>query len=153
MANSRFVYVTYIRTTPEKLWQALTEPEFNRKYWFGYWLDSEWKAGASWKMMATDGSVSDAGNIVEIEPHKRMVIRWRNEFRPELKAEGYSRMTCELEQQGDTVKLTIVHEIEQDKSKFIEAVSGGWPQILSSLKSLLETGEPLARAKPTPKSA
>src|SRR5271166_7033850 len=150
MSNSKFVYVTYIRTTPEKLWQALTEPEFLRKFWFGYWQDSEWKPGASWTMRSTDGRVTDAGSIVEIEPHSRMVIKWRNEFRPELKVEGYSRMTYELERQGGSVKLTIVHEIEQDSSKFIEAVSGGWPQVLSSLKSFLETGEPLARPQREP---
>jgi len=145
MGNSRFVYVTYIRTTPEKLWQALIEPEFTRRYWFGCSQECEWKPGASWRLMYPDGRITDTGEIREIVPQRRLVIAWRNEFRPELKAEGFSRMTCELEQQGASVKLTILHEIEQDGSKFIEAVSGGWPQILSSLKSLLETGEPLAR--------
>lgn len=143
MAESRFVYVTYIRTTPEKLWQALIDPEFTRRYWLETSQESEWKAGASWRMTAPDGLVTDSGKIVEIEPHRRLVLAWRNEFKPELREEGYSRLTYQLEQQGDSVKLTILHEIDKPDSKFIHAVSGGWPMILASLKSLLETGESL----------
>jgi uncharacterized protein YndB with AHSA1/START domain len=90
-----------------------------------------------------DGRVADSGEVLEIEPHKRLVLSWRNEFKPELHAEGYSRLTYELEPQGDTVKLTAIHEMDQPDSKLIQAVSGGWPHILSSLKSLLETGESL----------
>ena len=77
---------------------------------------------------------------MEIEPEKRLVLRWRNEFRPELKAEGYSTCTMELEPKGDAVKLTVTHTIDRENAKIIEAVSGGWPQVLSNLKSLLETG-------------
>jgi uncharacterized protein YndB with AHSA1/START domain len=153
MGESRFVYVTYIRTTPEKLWQALLEPEFTRQYWYGCWQDCEWKQGATWQLMFSDGRVGDTGEIIEIEPHRRLVVSWRNEFRPELKVEGYSRMTCELEQQGELVQLRIVHEMGQDNSKLIEAVSGGWPKILASLKSLLETGVSLADTKQLPKTA
>ena len=144
MADSRFVYVTYIRTTPEKLWQALIEPEFTRRFWCETWQDSEWKPGASWRIMTPDDRVADSGEVLEIEPYRRLVLRWRNEFRPELRAEGYSRMTCALEPVGGSVKLTIIHEMDRPGSKFIEAVSNGWPHILASLKSLLETGESLA---------
>ena len=84
---------------------------------------------------------SDAGEILEATPPKRLVIKWRNEFRPELKAEGYSRCTFELETVDDAVKLTVTHTIDKENAKFITAVSGGWPRILSNLKSLLETGE------------
>jgi uncharacterized protein YndB with AHSA1/START domain len=147
MANDRFVYVTYIRTTPEKLWEALLKPEFTRIYWFGVTQECEWKKGAPWKMVFSDGRVGDAGEIIEIEKPKRLVIKWRNEFRPELKAEGYSRCTIELEPISDSVKLTVVHEIDKSGSKFIEAVSGGWPKILSSLKSMLETGKALEEIK------
>ncbi len=140
---SEFVYVTYIRTTPAKLWQALTDPDFNRRYWFGIHCESDYTAGASWKMVAGDGTITDAGEILEAEPEKRLVIKWRNEFRPELKAEGYTRCTFGIEPEGDAVKLTIVHQIDRPGAKVIEAVSGGWPKILSSLKSLLETGTPL----------
>ena len=146
MSKPSFVYVTYIRTTAEKLWRALIEPEFTRQYWAGTWQESDWKVGAAWRIMIPDGRVADSGEIVAIEPHNRLVLTWRNEFKPELREEGYSRLTYQLEQQGDMVKLTLTHEIEQPpsgKSKFIEAVSSGWPAILASLKSLLETGESL----------
>jgi uncharacterized protein YndB with AHSA1/START domain len=150
MADSRFVYVTYIRTTPEKLWRALTEPEFTRRYWCETTHESEWKPGATWRIMKPDGRVADSGEVVEIEPHRRLVLRWRNEFKPELRAEGYSRLTYEIEQQGESVKLTVIHEMDRPDSKLIEAVSGGWPLILASLKSLLETGEPLEETRRWP---
>jgi len=153
MADSRFVYVTYIRTTPEKLWQALIEPEFTRRFWCECWQESEWKTGASWRLMIPDGRVGDSGEILEIEPQRRLVLSWRNEFKPELREEGYSRLTLELEQQGGSVKLTVIHEMDRPGSKFIEAVSGGWPLILASLKSLLETGEPLEETRHWPKGA
>ncbi len=139
-AESRFVYVTYIRTTPERVWSALTTPEFAQQYWRGAKPEAEWKAGGSWKLVLPDGRVADTGEIVEFEPAKRMTIRWRNEFRPELKAEGWSLCVMEIETEGDAVKLTVTHSIEREGSKFIDAVTAGWPQILSNLKSLLETG-------------
>jgi uncharacterized protein YndB with AHSA1/START domain len=142
MSKSTFVYVTYIRTTPHKLWSALTEPEFTRKYWFGMDVLSDWKTGSPWRLVFPDGRVADTGEILEADPPRRLVIKWRNEFRPELKAEGYARCTMELEPVDGTVKLTITHGIDHEASKFIEAVSGGWPRILSNLKSLLETNEP-----------
>lgn len=151
MAKSEFVYVTYIRTTPEKLWRALTEPEFQRQFWYGITQESDWKPGASWCMKFSDGRIADAGEVVEIEPLRRLVLKWRHELRPELKAEGYSRMTYELEQKGEEVKLTVQHEIDVAESKFIGAVSGGWPMILSILKSFLETGEPLGQMDRNPK--
>jgi uncharacterized protein YndB with AHSA1/START domain len=140
-AKSRFVYVTYIRTSAEKLWSALTTPEFVEKYWLGIRMEAEWKAGGSWKLSFPNGRVADAGEIVVFEPAKRLSIRWRNEWKPEMNAEGWSLCTMEIEPAvGETVKLTVTHGIEHEGSKFIEAVSGGWPQILSNLKSLLETG-------------
>ena len=85
MAESRFVYVTYIRTTPEKLWQALIDPEFTRQYWVETWQECEWKPGASWRLMIPDGRVGDSGEVLEIEPERRLVLTWRNEFKPELR--------------------------------------------------------------------
>lgn len=143
--SDKFVYVTYIRTTQEKLWEALTKPEFTRAYWFGMACESEWKAGAPWRLTFPDGRIADTGMIVSAEAPHRAVISWRNEFKPELKEEGYSRATIELEPMGDAVKLTITHEIDRDGSKFIAAVGSGWPAVLSSLKSLLETGKALER--------
>jgi len=150
MSNSRFLYVTYIRATPEKLWEALTKPEFTRDYWFGCWQDCTWKPGASWKLMFNDGRLGDAGKVLEIDPPRKLVLEWRNEFRAELQAEGYSRATFSIEAQNDTVKLTVAHEMDRPQSKFIEAVSNGWPAILASLKSLLETGKALERANTIP---
>ncbi|MCI0362233.1 MAG: SRPBCC family protein [Phycisphaerales bacterium] len=151
MPSSRFVYITYIRTTPAKLWQALIGPEFTRQYWVQTWQESQWKPGAPWKLMIPDGRVGDSGKVLEIEPQRKLVLSWRNEFKPELRNEGYSRATFELEQQGESVKLTVIHEIDKPDSKLIESVSGGWPLILASLKSLLETGKPLEETRHWPK--
>lgn len=142
MAKTTFVYVIFIRTTPERLWEALTDEEFMKQYWFGMHCESRWTAGSPWKMVSGDGKITDAGEIAESDPPRRLVIKWRNEWKPEFKAEGYSRCTMELEPLGRAVRLSITHEMEREHSKFIEeGVSGGWPRILSNLKSLLETGE------------
>jgi uncharacterized protein YndB with AHSA1/START domain len=149
MAKPQFVYVTYIRSTPEKVWAALTDPQTIRKFWFNITAESDFKPGSSWALKFADGRTADTGEILEAEPPRRLVIRWRNEFKPELKAEGYSRCTMQIELAdyypdfgGKAVKLSIQHELESDAGgKFIEAVSGGWPKVLSNLKSLLETGD------------
>jgi uncharacterized protein YndB with AHSA1/START domain len=140
-AQSRFVYVTFIRTTLERLWSALTSEDFMKEYWFGMHFKTEWKAGAQWQLLFPDGRVADTGEIVEWDPPNKLVLKWRNEFRPELKAEGYAQCTIELQPVSDAVKLTITHTMDCAGSKLIEAVSGGWPRILSNLKSLLETGQ------------
>jgi uncharacterized protein YndB with AHSA1/START domain len=140
MARSTFVYVTYIRTTPEKLWSALTDAEFMKQYWFGMHCESEWTAGSPWKLVSSGGQTFDAGEIVEAHPPRRLVIRWRHQNKPELKAEGDSQCTIELEPGESAVKLSITHTIEREPSKLIDAVSGGWPKVISNLKSLLETG-------------
>jgi uncharacterized protein YndB with AHSA1/START domain len=142
-AKSSFVYVTYIRTTPGALWTALTTSEFMKKYWFGMNLESEWRPGSPWRLVFPDGRVADAGEIVEIEKPKRLVLKWRNQFRPELHEEGEARCVIEIEPAGEVVKLTITHEIDKSDSKLIGAVSIGWPKILSSLKTLLESGSAL----------
>jgi uncharacterized protein YndB with AHSA1/START domain len=151
MAESEFVYVTYIRTTPEKLWQALIDPKFTRRFWAGTVQECEWKPGATWKLMAPDGRVADSGGVVEIDPPRKLVLTWQNHLFPEMTAEGFSRMTYELEAKGETVKLTLTHTIEKCESKLIKSVSNGWPHILASLKSLLETGEPLEGTSAWPK--
>lgn len=140
MADSKFVYVTYIRTTIDKLWDALRLPEFTQAYW-GMTLDSTWKAGSPWKMVAPSGTVPDSGEVVEVDPPRRLVISWRHHLSDEM-GRGISHATFTLETMGDTVKLTVVHADEQPDSRLIAGVSTGWPRILSSLKSYLETGEP-----------
>ena len=144
MSSNTFIYVTYIRATPEKVWEALTKPEFNRQYWFGSHQESEWKPGSAWTLKMPDGRVADAGEVLECDPPRRIVLKWRNEFRPELKAEGYTRCTFEIEEEGGMTKLTVTHQAERP-SVFIDKVATGWPKILSSLKSLLETGNGLPR--------
>jgi uncharacterized protein YndB with AHSA1/START domain len=154
MSKSTFAYVTYIRTTPEELWSALTDGEFMKQYWFGSHCESEWTPGSAWTLMSPNGEISDSGEIVEADPPRKLVIRWQQQNKPELNAEGPSLCTIELEQSSTAVKLSITHTIERDPSKFIVAVSGGWPKIMSNLKSLLETGSvALGEPYPTANSA
>src|SRR5471030_2964384 len=144
MSKSTFAYVTFIRTTAERLWEALVTPEFMRQYWFDMHCESDFKTGSSWKLVFPDGQIADMGEIVEADPPRRLVIKWHNQWKPELKAEGPSLCTFTIEAVPDNakvLKLSVVHSIERDGSKLIEAVSGGWPRILSNLKTLLETGE------------
>ena len=144
MAKSQFVYVTYIRTTPEKLWTALTDAEFMKQYWFGMHCESAFTTGAPWRLVGETGEVWDAGEIVEADPPRKLVIRWTHQKKPELTAEGPSLCTMEIAPEGKAVKLSITHSVEREHSKLVEAVSGGWPKILSNLKSLLETGSIVA---------
>lgn len=150
MSKPKFVYVTYIRTTPDKLWAALTDPQTISKFWFGVTAESEFRTGSPWLLRFEDGVVADSGEILEVAPPKRLVIRWRNEFRPELRAAGFTRCTMEVEMAeyypgkgGKAVKLTVTHESEAEGEQgqpMIDAVSGGWPKVIANLKSLLETG-------------
>lgn len=135
-----FVYVIYIRTTPEKLWHALTTQEVISRYRFGMIVDTDWKVGSSWRMYA-DGNLMDSGEIVERIPEKRLAMSWVCEWKAELKAEGTSRCIFEIEPKDAASKLTLTHSMERADSKFIAAVSEGWPMVLSNLKSLLETGD------------
>jgi uncharacterized protein YndB with AHSA1/START domain len=146
--RSHFVYVTIIRTTPARLWEALTSPGFVSQYWYGVKVECAWTKGAPWRMAFPDGRVADAGEVLEVDPPRRLVVRWQNEWSAELKAEGPSRCTFQLEPLDGAVKLTITHEMDRPDSKFITAVSGGWPYTLSNLKSLLETGEIATSAHP-----
>ena len=150
MQRSEFIYVTYIRTTPEKLWEALTNPKFHRQFFYGTTHDCEWKKGSPWRLMIPDGRVADSGEVLDVDPSKLLVLKWRNEFKPELREEGYSRATFEIEPMGSSVKLTVTHVMDKEGSKFIEGVSEGWPSILASLKSLLETGESLEETRQWP---
>lgn len=150
MSQSKFVYVTYIRTTADKLWAALIEPEFTKQYWAGTHQESDWQVGSDWKIMIPDGRVGDSGKVLEFSPPHRLVVTWRNEFMPELKAEGHSTCTYELEPAGSAIKLTVTHEMPAPNSKMINSVSQGWPHLLASLKSLLETGESLVESRTWP---
>jgi uncharacterized protein YndB with AHSA1/START domain len=148
--KSQYVYVTYIKTTPEKLWAALTRPG-KLDYWFDMTQECEWKVGSPWKLKFEDGRVADAGEVLEVVPNKRLVLKWRNEFKPELKAEGFSQCTFEIEPSDGAVKLTVIHGIDVEHAKFVDAVGGGWPKVLSNLKSALETGSIALQAAYPPK--
>src|SRR5262249_21844791 len=140
MNGSKFVYVSYIRTTPEKLWHALTTPEIIEQYRFGMRVESEWKVGSTWSMFA-DGSLMDSGVSLESVAQQRLAVGWLSEWKPEFKAEGHYRCVYEIEPTGAAAKLTLTHSIERPDSEFIGAVSEGWPMVISNLKSLLETGD------------
>jgi uncharacterized protein YndB with AHSA1/START domain len=148
MAKSTFMYVTYIRSTPEKVWEALTTPEFAKQYWFGMHIASDWQAGSPWQMLFSDGRVADRGVVLEADAPRRLVLRWRNVWKPEYEAEGETLCTITLEPSDGAVKLQVLHESERENAGLIQAVGGGWPKILSNLKSLLETGRPALEDKP-----
>jgi len=139
-ATSSFVYVTYIRTSPERLWNALTTPDATRDYWFGITLDTDWAAGSRWRMLSSDHRLLTSGEVLECDRPRRIVLSWRHEVRPELTAEGHARCVIALEPEGDVVKLTVGHAIDRADSKLVEAASVSWPKILSNLKSLIEAG-------------
>ena len=142
MSKPEFVYTTYIETTAEKLWQALTDGDFTERYWFGARLRSDWNVGSSFEMVRSDGSVSDAGKVVECDPPRRLAYTFIN-LSDKYKNEFPALATFVLEPYGRLVKLTLTHEGFSEGSKFLNGVSKGWPAILSSLKSILETGQPL----------
>lgn len=137
---SRFTYITFIRTRPAKLWEALTEPAIIRQWWFGAIVECAWTKGAPWKLRAADGKLLDDGEIVEIDPPRSMVIRWTNQWKPDFKSEGPSRCAIDLAAVDAATRLVVTHTIDRDESRFIAAISAAWPLTLSNLKSFLETG-------------
>jgi uncharacterized protein YndB with AHSA1/START domain/DNA-binding transcriptional ArsR family regulator len=157
MAQTEFVYVTYINTTPEKLWQALTDPTFTLRYW-GIGLQSDWKVGSSVRLQWGPGEeFRDVEQVVlESDPYRRLSYRWHNYQREHARLFGWSdetfaqlvqepqsKITFELEPVGDTVKLTVVHDDFVPDSEMLKGIRDGWPEILSNLKTLLETNETL----------
>lgn len=144
MPQSRFTYVTYIRATPQAVWDGLTKPEFTRRYWAGTTQKSDWTAGAAWGAYTPDGRLWDVGEVLAVEPRVRLTLSWRNEGFPEMTAEGFTRVTYALEPVEDATMLTFTQESDLADSQLVAAMSQGWPAVLASLKSLLETGEPLA---------
>ena len=142
MHKPEFIYITYIETTPEKLWQALTEGDFTERYWFGVRLRSDWTIGSSFEMVRTDGSISDAGKVVEYDPPRRLAYTFVN-LSDEYKGEPPALATFVIEPHGKLVKLTVTQQGFVEGGKFLAGVSQGWPAILSSLKSLLEKGNAL----------
>ncbi|HEY2710646.1 MAG TPA: SRPBCC domain-containing protein [Caulobacteraceae bacterium] len=144
MAESRFLYVTYIRAPAQKIWDHLTDPELNKQFWGGYHQESSWEVSTDYRILGPDGAAWDTGKVLAADPPKRLSVSWLHQKDAAMKAEGSSTATFELEPQPNgSTKLTLTHSIDVSPSKLIDAVSGGWPSILSSLKSLLETGQAL----------
>ena len=147
MPKPEFVYVTYIKTTPDKLWDALTSSEFSKRYWFDTELRSNWKVGSSLALVL-NGTTSDVGEILEADRPRRLSYTFKHVLREDLRAEPATKVVFTLEPVGDLVKLTLTHEGFKEGGKLLDAISNGWPAIMSNLKSLLETGEPLAIPRP-----
>jgi len=145
MSAPKLVYVTLIRTTPAKLWQALTDPEFIRQYWFGHSLTSTWKEGEVIESRSPQGELDWQGRILKSIPEQEVVFTTdhRTEEPPSKVSFKIERLGTGTFPQGDAVQLTVIHEDFPEVSKIREGVSLGWPAILSSLKSLLETGKSL----------
>ena len=150
-----FVYVTYIATTPEKVWQAFIDTDLMRKYWVGSecarFNVSDWKPGSRWEHQRADGSgiVDIVGKVVESTPPRRLVYTWA---RPAEEADEsrHSRVAIDIEAQADgLVKLTVAHSDLAHDPQMLAGISGGWPRVLSNLKTLLETGRTLPRSPPT----
>ena len=142
MSKSTFVYVTYIRTTPERVFQALTDGQITRQYW-GHENISDWQPGSTWKHQdAANGSVRILGEVLESKPPHRLVISWA--FGPDdgNKAKR-SRVAFDIGRIGDMVKLTVTHDELDAGSEMDRAIREGWPRVLSSMKTLLETGKAL----------
>ena len=151
MSKPEFVYTTYIETSVEKLWQALTDGEFTERYWFGHRVASDWEIGSPYKFTrpgtdeqcAAGGRASNsiAGKVLEFDPPKRLAYSW-DCLTPERR-ERSSRVSFDLEPRGKVVKLTVRHDDFDEDSKTFSDISGGWPMVMASLKSLLETGHAL----------
>jgi uncharacterized protein YndB with AHSA1/START domain len=138
-----FVYVTYIETTPEQLWDALTSSEFTRRYWFNTEVRSDWKVGSPFALVM-DGKTTDAGEILEADRPRRLAYTFKHVLNEEPKKEPASKVVFTLEPHGKVVKLTLTHEGFVEGGRMLDGISKGWPAILASLKSLLETGAALA---------
>jgi uncharacterized protein YndB with AHSA1/START domain len=147
MSKPEFVYTTYIETSAEKLWLALTDGDFTERYWFGHRVSSDWEAGSPYKFVH-QGADSIEGNVLMTDPYKRLVYSW-NGCKPEAKRERTSRVTFDLEPRGRVIKLTVTHDNLDEGGKTLRDISGGWPMVLASLKSLLETGHVLAIDPPS----
>jgi uncharacterized protein YndB with AHSA1/START domain/DNA-binding transcriptional ArsR family regulator len=153
MSTPTFVYTTYIRTTPEQLWKGLTDPAFTKRYW-NTAFDTDWKRGSPMVWHNHGVRIEDPEQVVlEADPYTRLSYTWHS-FTPELTAaqgfsaeqhaalaaEPRSKVTFEIEDQQPMVKLTVIHETADPDSYVLSLVSGGWPQVLAALKTLLETG-------------
>ena len=142
MSKPKFVYVVYISSTPEKVWAALTDPKMSAQYWFGYSVDAGGKVGSPVALRSPEGKTMDKGVILESDPPRRLSYSWSPQY-VEFRNERPSRVTFDLKPFKGQVKLTVVHDDFDEGSKVFESISGGWPKVLSSLKSFMEMGKGL----------
>jgi uncharacterized protein YndB with AHSA1/START domain len=142
MSKPEFVYTTYIETTPEELWRALTDGDFTERYWFGHRVVSDWKVGSPYRFTHVVKSTPPEGKVLISEPPKKLAYTW-NGCSEELKRERTSRVTFDIEPRGKVVKLTVTHDNLDEAGLTFLGISEGWPMVLASLKSLLETGRVL----------
>lgn len=154
--TSRFkpktVYVIYIASTPEKVWQALTSPEFTSQYFFGRTIEIEPRAGGSFILRMPDGRIDVKGEVVEWAPLRRLSVTWTVDWIPEMRDLPECLVTYEIEQAGESVRLTMTESHQWDVPEaLLSGGRAGWPAILSSLKSVLETGRPLSLKMEPPK--
>ena len=143
MAKTRFVYVIYIAARPEAVWRALLDGEFTRQYW-GHENVSDWEDGSPWEHRRDDGShaVVMAGEVLESRPPNRLVVTWA-EPHDRSRRDRHTRVAFDIEPIGDMVRLTVTHDELEEGSEMHGKIAQGWPRVLSSLKSLLETGRAL----------
>ena len=149
-AKPKFVYVTYIASTAEKVWQALTDPALTPQYWFGFRVAANGRAGEYMTAIDPDGKEVHRDVILASEPPRRLSYAWRPLY-DEFKHERPSRVTIDITPVRDHVRLTVTHDDFDDGSAVFEKITEGWPSVLSSLKSYLETGRALS--SPSWKSA
>jgi uncharacterized protein YndB with AHSA1/START domain/DNA-binding transcriptional ArsR family regulator len=164
MQKPEFVYTTYIKTTPKQLWRALTDPAFTSRYW-GATFVSDWKTGSTMTWEYDGVKIADPAQIVlESDPYRRLAYTWQtitpefakkvgfsDEYFARVAAERRSKVSFEIEPHGQGVKLTVVHDDFDPGSAMLESITGGWPMILASLKTLLETGEALSGRPEVPR--
>jgi uncharacterized protein YndB with AHSA1/START domain len=143
MRKPEFVYVTYIETTPERLWQALTSSESSKRYWFNTEVKSDWKVGSPFALVM-NGTTTDVGEVLEFDPPRRLSYTFHHVLSEAARKERPTKVVFNLEPSGKLVKLTLTHEGFEVDSVILDGISRGWPAILSSLKSMLESGTALA---------
>ena len=137
------MYEIYIRTTPEKLWTALTDADQTQQYFFGTRVASSWKSGAQLTYTDPKGGLMVDGKVVEADPPRRLVTTWRAAYSPEVAGERPSRVTWTIEPVGAVCKLSVVHDDFEAQGATWKSTASGWPVVLSGLKTYLETGEAL----------
>ncbi len=147
MGKPEFVYVTYIATTPERLWAALTQGEFTKTYWYGRRIESQWTVGAPVAFFDGDSdTITDSGVVLASDPPRHLAYTFRNEFDAQARKQGHSRVSFTIEPHEGMVKLTLVHD-ELPNEEAAEGFREGWSPILSSLKTFLESGKPLPQLR------